>query len=48
MGKLPYRRIDLVNVSHSGSGKRLPGPAVAFENDDAVHMISYDIIYMIQ
>ena len=29
MGKLPYRRIDLVNVSPSGSGKRLPGPAVA-------------------
>ena len=28
MGKLPYRRIDLVNVSPSGSGKCLPGPAV--------------------
>ena len=30
MGKLPYRRIDLVNVSPSGSGKRLPGPAVCY------------------
>ena len=30
MGKLPYRRIDLVNVSPSGSGKRLPGPAVRY------------------
>ena len=28
MAKLPYRRIDLVNVSPSGSGKCLPGPAV--------------------
>ena len=28
MGKLPYRRIDLVNVSSAGSGKCLPGPAV--------------------
>ena len=28
MGKLPYRRIDLVNVSPPGSGKCLPDPAV--------------------
>ena len=44
MGKLPYRRIDLVNVSPSGSGKRLPGPAVnkcSSDHDDEHTVFGY-------